>query len=98
MTKKITLLMYDSLKKFKISDEMITVVLTKGKVEATGLWGGPSREGYFLLIKHGYFFFINSSLSLILFHLLCYMISDQKTESVKHQNRNPQDSYLTERL
>lgn len=39
MTKKITLLMNNSLKKFKISDEMITVVLTKGKVEATGLWG-----------------------------------------------------------
>lgn len=56
MTKEIIVHMYDSLKKFKISDEMITTVLTKGKVETTGLWGGPSREGYFLLIKHGYFY------------------------------------------
>lgn len=52
---KITVVIYDSLKKLKISDEMLTIVLTKGKVEATGLWGSPSREGYFLLINHRYF-------------------------------------------
>lgn len=56
MTKKIIVLMYEILNKFKISVEMITIVLTKGKVEATGLWGSPSREDYFLLIKHGYFY------------------------------------------